>query len=112
MKQLTLINRQKMVVGSITWTAPDQLDVDITDTKLAAGVNILLTEARNNGLVLRGGERLEREGNAVFIDKQETIKISDERFLRALADHISQVNFNGQRVFGLLQAEEKSHAGV
>lgn len=112
MKMMQLINKQREVVGQIRWTPPDQIQVDVADTTLAAGLNALLVEARENGLLLRGGGPLERDGKTVFVEKVERVKADDERFLQALANAISRVRFAGQRLFGLVKDTEVRHAGV
>jgi len=112
MKTMQLINKQREVVGQIRWTPPDQIQVDSSDTTLVAGINALIVEAREKGLLLRGGGPLERNGKTVFVEKVEQVKADDERFLRALADAISRVSFAGQRVFGLVKSAEVRHAGL
>ena len=112
MKVLQLINQHRQVVGQIGWTPPDQLQVEVADATLAAGINALLAEAREKGLLWRGGGSQERDGKAVFVETVERVKADDERFLQALADAISRVRFAGQRVFGLVKGAEVRHAGV
>lgn len=112
MKTLQLINRQREVVGHIAWTAPGDLQATIADAGLAAGVNAFLAEAKEKGLTLRGGEKVERDGKTLFVERSERITVNDERFLRALAEAINRVNFGGRRLFGLLKEEEAHHAGA
>jgi len=112
MKILQLINRQREVIGQITWEMPGLLQVTLTDAGLVAGVNAFLADARDKGLTLRSGERVEKDGKTLFVDRSERITVDDERFLRALADAINRVSFSGQRLFGLIKGEEARHAGV
>ena len=112
MKILQLINRQREVIGQIAWNAPGDLQVTIADAGLAAGVIAFLAEAREKGLTLRGGEKVERDGKTLFVERSERITVDDERFLRALADAINRVNFSGQRLFGLLKGEEARHVSA
>ena len=112
MKILQLINRQREVIGQIAWNAPGELQMTIADAGLAAGVNAFLAEAREKGLTLRGGEKVERDGKTLFVDCSEQITVNDERFLRALSDTINRMKFSGQRLFGLLKEDEARHAGA
>lgn len=109
---MRLINKQRQVIGHIYWKPPDQIKIDVSDTGLAAGLNSMIVEACKNGLLMRGGGPLERDGKTVFVEKLERVKADDERFLNALADAISRVSFDGQRVFGLVKGMEVDHDGV
>lgn len=111
MKILQLINRQREVIGQIAWNAPGDLQVTIADAGLAVGVNAFLAKAREKGLTLRSGEKVERDGKILFVDRSERITVNDERFLRSLADTINRLKFSGQRLFGLIKEEEIRHAG-
>ena len=85
MNIIQLINRQREVVGQIAWNAPDDFQVTI-EAGLAAGINAFLTEAREKGLMLRSGEKVEHDGKIRFVDRSERITVNDKRFLRALVD--------------------------
>jgi hypothetical protein len=110
MKAMQLINKQREVVGQIYWMQPDQIQVDVSDTFLLADLNNLIADARENGLLLRGGGVSENEGQKIFIEKVEQVKADDERFLNALADTISRKSFAGQRIFCLLKKVEVGSA--
>lgn len=109
MKVMQLMNRQREVVGQISWDAPGNLEIAIEDADLAAGVNAFLDQAREKGLTLRSGGQVEHEGKTLFMDTLEQVPVNDERFLRSLADVISRENFGGQRLFGLIKEEEMRH---
>jgi hypothetical protein len=109
MKIMQFINKRHEVVGQVRWAPPHQIQVDIADATLAAGLNALIDEACENGLLLHGGGPRERNGQMVFVEKIELVKADDERFLHALADAINRVSFAGQRVFGLVKDTEVRH---
>lgn len=105
MRIIQLINRQREVVGQIVWNTLGDFQLTIAEAGLAAGINTFLTEAREKGLMLRSGEKVEADGKIRFVERSERITVNDKRFLRTLVDKINRVNFSGQRVFGLLKEE-------
>lgn len=105
MRIIQLINRQREVVGQIVCNAPGDFQITIAEAGLASGIKDFLTEAREKGLMLRSGEKVEEEGKIRFVERSERITVHDKRFLRTLVDEINRVNFSGQRVFGILKEE-------
>ena len=101
MKQVQLLDRQRQVVGSVTWAPPGDIQVDIADAQLAASVRALVAEARKSGLPLRCGGAIEHDGKQVFVERTETVTPDDERFLSAFAEKLSRIDFSGHRLFGV-----------
>lgn len=112
MKTARLLDRQKQVVGSVSWRPPGYVDVDIADAELAADVRALVRQAQEKGLPLRSGGQREHEGKPVFVEWSEMIPPEDERFLVALVATLNRVSVAGRRLFGLLDPEEDHRAGV
>ncbi|MGB7413741.1 MAG: hypothetical protein WA902_06005 [Thermosynechococcaceae cyanobacterium] len=112
MKIIKLLNKQREAMGQIHWMPPDQIQVNVPDPSLLGDLNNLIADARENGLLLRGGGRSENEGQKVFVETAEQIKADDERFLKALADTIGQRRFGDQRIFCLVKEVEAPNADV
>lgn len=105
MKRMLLIDQHKEPLGAILWMSPDQMEVQIENPAFANAINALLDQTQETGLPWQWGERIERDGKTLLVDKVEIIKQDHELFLNALANYISQVRFSGQRIFGFLQEE-------
>lgn len=102
MKTLKIIEKKKEL-GDITWESPDKINIDIADSEISSGIKDLLKIVRDTGLPLRGGEIIEKEDQKIYIEKVENIKPNDDKFLNALSDNISHVDFHGRKIFGILK---------
>ncbi|MFB2917894.1 hypothetical protein [Aerosakkonema funiforme] len=100
MKTLKIVNSQKQAIASIGWEPPNQLTVEIFDSKSETDLNALLGQAKQRGIPYRQGGQ--QKGN-LMVDEQITIGPDHEMFLEALSQAIGQLKFGGQRVFGLIQ---------
>ncbi|MEG4575285.1 hypothetical protein QUA56_21745 [Microcoleus sp. N3A4] len=100
MKTLKIVNSQKQPVASIGWESPNQLTVQVFDSKSETDLNALLGQAKQRGIPYRLGGQPQAN---LMVDEQIIIGPDHEMFLEALSQAIGQLKFGGQRVFGLIQ---------
>lgn len=107
MQRLHVVNKQRQPLAEIIWTPPDQITVDIHDKTVTNDLQAFLETARMNGLPLRTGEQVQKEGRTLFTEKKITVKADDARFLSALSDALRRTSLAGQRAFGIIQKTPK-----
>lgn len=112
MKILQLFNKQRQPLGQITWEPPDCLHVEIQDAGITAEITALVEQVQHEGLSLRSGAQVEKDGHKIFVEQKITVKPDDERFLPALTNAINRKRFIGQRVFALLQEVKETDRAV
>ena len=112
MRRARLLDRQRQVVGRLSWRPPGDIEVDVADPDLAAAVWALVGRALESGLPLRSGGRVDHGEGPLLVERSELVPREDERFLIALLASLNRATVAGRRVFGVLEPEEDSRAGA
>jgi hypothetical protein len=107
MNVLRIVDRQRRPLARVAWEPPDRVDLEVLDPSCAAELAAFIEQAKRDGVPLRTGRQVEREGQVVIVDEQIVVKPDDERYLRGLADAVSSHSFGGRRAFGLLGGREE-----
>jgi hypothetical protein len=107
MKMLEIVNIQRELLGRIIWESPGKLTLEVLDTRFEAKLKFLIEKGKKEGFPYRKGREGKESGNNIFVDEKITVTSEDEKFLAAMADAVSRLTFNGQRVFGLLKEQKE-----
>lgn len=101
MRTLNIVNKQRQQLALITWAPPDQIRVETEEESIRQPLTAFVERAQQDGVPLRTGRQVDKEGKKIFIEERITVKPDDGRFLSALAEAISRASFGGQRLFAL-----------
>jgi len=110
MRRARLLDRQRQVVGRLSWRPPGDVEIDIPDPDLAAAVEALVRRTLESGLPLRSGGRVDHGEGPVLVERSELVPREDERFLIALLASLNRASVAGRRVFGVLEPEEEDRS--